>query len=84
MTEDQEMDVVAARESGTVKWFNDDKGYGFIARDDGGKDIFVHFSAIKSESEGRRTLYEGQRVEFTAGQGTKGPRAEDVELMATG
>jgi len=69
------------RESGSVKWFNDDKGYGFIARDDGGKDIFVHFSAIKTENHGRRTLYEGQRVEFTAGEGPKGPRAEEVIIV---
>ena len=63
------------KQTGTVKWFNDEKGYGFIARD-GGADLFVHFSAIAGS--GRRTLAEGQRVQFTVGEGQKGPRAEDV------
>ena len=60
---------------GTVKWFNDDKGYGFIARD-GEQDVFVHFRAI--EMDGRKTLREGQQVEFTIGEGQKGPQAENV------
>ena len=60
---------------GTVKWFNDDKGYGFIARD-GERDVFVHFRAI--EMDGRKSLREGQQVEFTIGEGQKGPQAENV------
>ncbi len=70
---------MSERELGTVKWFNASKGYGFIERDSGG-DVFVHHSAI--QSEGYRTLNEGQRVEFSVGQGDKGPRAEDVTLLA--
>jgi CspA family cold shock protein len=66
------------KQTGTVKWFNDEKGYGFIARD-GGADLFVHFSAIAGS--GRRTLAEGQRVQFTVGEGQKGPRAENVEAI---
>jgi cold shock protein len=61
---------------GTVKWFNADKGYGFIAPDDGSADVFVHFSAI--QSDGYRSLQENQRVEFEIGQGTRGPQAEQV------
>ena len=61
---------------GTVKWFNADKGFGFIAPDDGTADVFVHFSAI--EAEGYRSLDEGQKVEFTVTQGQKGPQAEQV------
>jgi cold shock protein len=72
--------VVSAGEStmaqGTVKWFNADKGYGFIAPDDGTADVFVHHSAIKTD--GYRSLEENQRVEFTAGRGPKGPQAEEV------
>jgi len=70
---------MSERELGTVKWFNASKGYGFIERDSGG-DVFVHHSAI--QSEGYRTLNEGQRVEFSVGQGDKGPRAEDVTPLA--
>jgi CspA family cold shock protein len=61
---------------GTVKWFNSEKGYGFISQDDGGPDVFVHFSAI--EMDGYRTLNEAQRVEFEIAQGPKGPQAEHV------
>jgi CspA family cold shock protein len=62
---------------GTVKWFNADKGYGFIAVD-GGRDVFVHFSAI--QTDGYRTLEEGQRVEFEITQGERGPQAESVRV----
>ncbi len=62
--------------TGTVKWFNDQKGYGFITPDDGGEDLFVHHSEIKAE--GRTTLREGQKVEFEIGQGRKGPCATNV------
>lgn len=69
----------ANRELGTVKWFNSEKGYGFIARDNGQKDIFVHYAAIVGS--GYRTLNEGQRVEFTPGNGLKGPAAQDVKVL---
>lgn len=61
---------------GTVKWFNGDKGFGFIAQDNGGDDVFVHFSAI--QTQGYKTLDENQRVEFDVTQGPKGPQAENV------
>ena len=62
--------------SGTVKWFNDAKGYGFIAPDEGTKDLFVHFSNIAGE--GFKSLSEGSRVEYEAREGTKGPEAANV------
>lgn len=62
--------------AGTVKWFNADKGFGFIAQDGGGPDVFVHFSAIAAS--GFRSLDENQRVEFEVTQGPKGPQAEQV------
>jgi CspA family cold shock protein len=64
---------------GTVKWFNPDKGFGFIAPDDGGADVFVHFSAI--ESNGYRTLEENQKVEYNVTQGPKGPQAAQVRAL---
>ncbi|MCB0047150.1 MAG: cold-shock protein [Caldilineaceae bacterium] len=68
------------RVTGTVKWFNDSKGYGFIALDAGGSDVFVHYSAL--QSDGYRTLAEGQRVEFAVTQGEKGLAAVDVTKLA--
>jgi CspA family cold shock protein len=66
------------KEKGTVKWFNESKGYGFIARESG-DDVFVHYSAISGE--GFRTLNEGDRVEFVITQGQKGPAAADVTVI---
>lgn len=64
--------------TGTVKWFNDEKGFGFIAQE-GGKDVFVHFSAI--QGNGRKTLTEGQQVTMTVTSGQKGPQAENVNPL---
>jgi len=64
---------------GTVKWFNSEKGFGFIAPDGEGADVFVHYSAINSQ--GYRTLDENQRVEFEVTQGQKGPQAENVRPL---
>ncbi|MGH3946207.1 MAG: cold-shock protein [Pseudonocardiaceae bacterium] len=64
---------------GVVKWFNAEKGFGFISVDGGGPDVFVHFSAI--EGDGYRSLDENQRVEFESSQGPKGPQAEKVRAL---
>ncbi len=67
------------KQQGTVKWFSAEKGYGFIGPDGGGKDVFVHHTAI--EMDGYKTLSEGQRVSFSVVRGAKGPQAEDVVIM---
>jgi len=65
--------------TGTVKWFNAEKGYGFIAPEDGSQDVFAHYSAI--QSTGYRSLEEGQRVEFDVAQGPKGLQAESIKPL---
>lgn len=67
------------RTTGTVKWFNASKGFGFISQDGGGGDVFVHFSSIAAE--GYRSLQEGEKVEFTIKDGEKGPQAHDVRKI---
>ena len=64
---------------GTVKWFNNGKGFGFIGPDDGSKDVFVHYSAI--QADGYKALHEGQKVEYEIAQGAKGPQAANVKLL---
>ncbi|RYU66417.1 cold-shock protein [Aliivibrio finisterrensis] len=65
-----------SKSTGIVKWFNEEKGFGFITQDNGGADVFVHFRAIATD--GFKTLKEGQAVTFTVEQGQKGPQAADV------
>ncbi|MDR7486232.1 MAG: cold-shock protein [Armatimonadota bacterium] len=65
---------------GTVKWFSAEKGYGFITPDEGGKDVFVHYSAI--QADGYRSLNEGQKVEYEVVQGQKGPQAANVKALS--
>lgn len=72
---------MSERETGTVKWFNDSKGFGFISRESG-DDVFVHYSDI--QGGGFRSLREGQRVEFSVEQGTKGPKATNVLALDSG
>ena len=69
---------MAERESGTVKWFNDEKGFGFITPKKGGDDLFVHFKAIKGD--GFKSLKEGQSVSYVAAKSQKGMQAEEVEI----
>lgn len=64
---------------GTVKWFNEAKGFGFIAQDNGGQDVFAHYSAITGS--GFKTLAEGQKVAFILSEGKKGPQAEEIEKL---
>ncbi len=71
---------MAELQNGSVKWFNDEKGYGFIQQDNGGADVFVHFRQVNSTG-GRVTLTEGQKVTFEVGEGQKGPQAENVTPM---
>jgi CspA family cold shock protein len=67
------------RQTGTVKWFNDEKGFGFITPEGGGDDLFVHFKAI--QSDGFKSLKEGQQVSFIATRGQKGMQAEEVQII---
>jgi len=71
--------IMSERITGTVKWFDEQKGFGFIERQ-GGTDVFVHFSAI--EGSGYKSLTEGQRVEFNVSQGQKGPQADNISVAA--
>ena len=71
--------VTSNMAQGTVKWFNAEKGFGFIAQEDGGDDVFVHYSAI--QSQGYKSLDENQKVEFDVTQGPKGPQAENVRAL---
>jgi cold shock protein len=64
--------------NGTVKWFNSEKGFGFIEQEDGAKDVFVHFRQVNNSGNGRVSLDEGQKVTYEVGQGDKGPQAENV------
>ncbi len=70
---------MSERQLGKVKWFNSQKGFGFISPQDGGRDVFVHYSAV--EGEGYRNLEEGELVEFTVEQSPKGPRAANVRRV---
>jgi len=70
--------TMAELKNGTVKWFNDEKGYGFIQQQDGGADVFVHFRQVNNTGVGRVSLAEGQAVTFEIGEGQKGPQAENV------
>ena len=67
--------------NGSVKWFNDEKGYGFIEQGDGGQDVFVHFRQVNNADGGRVTLADGQKVTYEVGEGQKGPQAENVTAV---
>ena len=71
--------MIMSTTTGTVKWFNDEKGFGFITQENGGPDVFAHFRQITGD--GFKSLQEGQRVEFTVTQGQKGPQAEDIRPL---
>ncbi|ELZ1190209.1 cold-shock protein [Vibrio cholerae] len=70
---------MSTKMTGAVKWFNETKGFGFLTQDNGGNDVFVHFNSI--QSEGFKTLAEGQRVSFIVEQGKKGPQASNVVAL---
>ncbi len=72
---------MTTNQTGTVKWFNESKGYGFITPDDGGKDLFAHFREIQG-AQGFKTLAENARVQFAVTQGAKGPQASNICLLA--
>jgi cold shock protein len=72
------METIMSKSQGTVKWFNESKGFGFIERESG-SDVFAHFRAINGD--GFKTLKEGQKVEFTVTDGAKGPQAEDITVI---
>lgn len=72
---------MANLENGTVKWFNSEKGFGFIQPDNGGKDLFVHFKQINNTGYGRVSLEDGQKVSFEIGEGQKGPQAQNVTVL---
>ncbi len=72
---------MATLANGTVKWFNSEKGFGFIEQEDGGKDLFVHYKQVNSSGYGRVSLDEGQKVTFEIAQGEKGPQAENVTVL---
>jgi CspA family cold shock protein len=72
---------MTTNQTGTVKWFNESKGYGFIAPDDGGKDLFAHFREIQG-ADGYKTLAENARVQFDVTQGAKGPQASNIRPLA--
>lgn len=67
--------------NGTVKWFNSEKGFGFIQQEDGGKDLFVHFRQVNNPNGGRVELNDGQAVSFEIGEGQKGPEAKNVTAL---
>ena len=72
---------MAELRNGTVKWFNSEKGFGFIQQDNGDKDVFVHFRQVNRSGYGRVNLEEGQKVTYEVGQGEKGPQAENVTAL---
>jgi CspA family cold shock protein len=73
--------TMATLVNGTVKWFNSEKGFGFIEQENGGKDVFVHFRNINNSGYGRVSLDDGQKVSFEIAEGEKGPQAENVTAL---